>query len=92
MKVTAYDFSIYGGLPGKVVQVGADSVYDEQAKEAYFLVIVETTRSFLNSGSRRLPITPGMVCSADIVTGRKSVLDYLLKPVMKARYEALRER
>jgi adhesin transport system membrane fusion protein len=92
VKVTAYDFSIYGGLQGKVVQVSADSIYDEQAKQAYFTVIVETDRSYLESAHRRLPITPGMICTADIKTGRKSVLDYLLKPVIKARSEALRER
>jgi adhesin transport system membrane fusion protein len=92
VKVTAYDFSIYGGLTGKVVQVAADSVYDEQTKQAYFTVIVETQRSFLTSGGRRLPITPGMICNVDITTGRKSILDYILKPVLKARYEALRER
>ena len=92
VKVTAYDFSIYGGLPGKVVQVSADSIYDEQAKSAYFSVIIETDRSYLKSGDKQLPITPGMICNVDIVTGRKSVLTYLLKPVLKAREEALRER
>ncbi len=92
IKITAYDFSIYGGIPGRVVQVGADSTYDEQAKEAYFSVVVETNRSFLESHGQRLPITPGMVCSADIITGHKSILDYLLKPVLKATYEGLRER
>jgi len=92
VKVTAYDFSIYGGIPGRVVQVSADSIYDEQAKEAYFTVLVETNRAFLTSGGKMLPITPGMVCSADIITGRKTVLDYLLKPVLKAHSEALRER
>ncbi|HWA62979.1 MAG TPA: HlyD family type I secretion periplasmic adaptor subunit [Caulobacteraceae bacterium] len=92
VKVTAYDFSIYGGIPGRVVQVSADSIYDEQAKEAYFAVIVETSRAFLTSGGRRLPISPGMICTADIITGRKSILDYLLKPVLKANSEALRER
>lgn len=92
VKVTAYDFSIYGGIPGHVVQVSADSIYDEQAKEAYFTVVVETTRAFVTSGGRTLPITPGMVCTADIITGRKTVLDYLLKPVLKAHSEALRER
>jgi adhesin transport system membrane fusion protein len=92
VKVTAYDFSIYGGLTGRVVQVSADSIYDEQAKEAYFTVVVETDQSYLKSGSRRLPITPGMVCDSEIITGHKSVLAYLLKPVNKARSEALRER
>ena len=69
-----------------------DSIYDEQAKQAYFSVIVETDRSFLKSGDKQLPITPGMICNVDIVTGRKSVLTYLLKPVLKAHEEALRER
>ena len=92
VKVSAYDFSIYGGLEGRVVQDSADSIYDEQAKQAFFTVIVETPRSYLVSGARHLPITPGMICTADIITGRKSVLDYLLKPVLKARSDALRER
>jgi adhesin transport system membrane fusion protein len=92
VKVTAYDFSIYGGLPGKVVQVSADSIYDEQAKSAYFSVIIETDRAYLKSGDKQLPITPGMICNVDIVTGRKTVLAYLLKPVLKAHEEALRER
>jgi adhesin transport system membrane fusion protein len=92
VKVTAYDFSTYGGLDGRVVQVSADSIYDEVEKQPYFTVIVETNKSYLESGARRLPITPGMMTDTQIITGRKSVLSYLLKPVMKARNEALRER
>ena len=92
VKVTAYDFSIYGGLEGHVVQVSADSIYDEAQKAAYFTVIIETNRSFLQSAGRRLPITPGMMTDSQIITGRKSILSYLLKPVLKARSEALRER
>lgn len=92
VKVSAYDFSIYGGLDGKVVQVSADSIYDEAKKEAYFTVVVETDRAYLKSGAKQLPITPGMICTAEIITGRKSVLDYLLKPVLKAKSDALRER
>lgn len=92
VKVTAYDFSVYGGLTGRVVQISADSIYDEVAKEAYFSVVVETDRAYLLSGDRRLPITPGMICDVEIITGRKSILSYLLKPVMKARAEALEER
>ena len=92
VKITAYDFSTYGGLDGKVVQVSADSIYDEVEKQAYFTVIVETTKSFLPSGAHRLPITPGMITDTQIITGRKSVLSYLLKPLNKARSEALRER
>lgn len=92
VKVTAYDFSIYGGLSGRVAQVSADSIYDEVERQAYFTVIVETDRSFLLNGGKRLPITPGMICDVEIMTGRKSVLSYLLKPVLKARSEALTER
>jgi adhesin transport system membrane fusion protein len=92
VKVTAYDFSTYGGLDGKVVQVSADSIYDEVEREAYFIVIVETQRAYLEKAGRRLPITPGMMTDTQIITGRKSVLTYLLKPVLKARSDALRER
>ena len=60
VKVTAYDFSTYGGLEGKVVQVSADSIFDEVEKQPYFTVIVETQKSYLASGAHRLPITPGM--------------------------------
>ena len=92
VKVTAYDFSTYGGLDGRVIQVSADSIYDEVERQAYFNVIVETNRSFLIAAGRRLPITPGMITDTQIITGRKSILSYLLKPVMKARSDALRER
>ena len=92
VKVTAYDFSIYGGLDGRVVQVSADSIYDENEKQAFFTVIVQTNKSFLMASGHRLPITPGMMTDTQIITGRKSVLTYLLKPVLKARSDALHER
>jgi membrane fusion protein, adhesin transport system len=92
VKVTAYDFSIYGGISGKVAQVSADSIYDEVERQAYFTVVIETDRSYLMAGKKRLPITPGMICDVEVMTGRKSVLSYLLKPVLKARSQALTER
>ena len=92
VKVTAYDFSIYGGLKGRVVRVSADSIYDEVERQAYFTVVVETTNSYLTSNGRRLPITPVMLCDVEIVTGKKSVLSYLLKPVLKVSGSALTER
>jgi adhesin transport system membrane fusion protein len=92
VKVTAYDFSTYGWLEGKVVQVSAYSIYDEVERQAYFIVIVETNKAFLEKAGRRLPITPGMMTDTQIITGRKSILTYLLKPVLKARSDALRER
>lgn len=92
VKVTAYDFSIYGGLKGKVVRVSADSIYDEVERQAYFTVVVETSNSYLVSNGKRLPITPGMLCDVEILTGKKSVLSYLLKPVLKVSSSALTER
>jgi len=92
VKLTAYDFSIYGGLDGEVELISADSVYDEQLRESFYLVTIKTLQNRLKAGSDELPIIPGMVASVDILTGKKSVLYYLLKPINKARQEALRER
>ena len=92
VKVTAYDFSIYGGLNGEVEQVSASSVYDEVSRETFYTVLVKTDKSTLMHNGVENPILPGMVTSVDILTGEKSVLNYLLKPINKARAEALRER
>ena len=92
VKVTAYDFAVYGGLNGRVVQISPDSIYDEASKEAYFSVVVETDRAYLKSGKSQLPISPGMICDVEIITGKKSVLSYLLKPIVRARSDALKER
>lgn len=92
VKVTAYDFSVFGGLKGKVANVSADSIYDEVEREAYYLVIIQTDKSFIERRGQKLPIVPGMVCDVEIITGYKSVLSYLLKPVAKAFDEALTER
>lgn len=92
VKVTAYDFSVFGGLSGRVQNVSADSIYDEAEREAYYLVLIETDKSFIERRGQRLPIVPGMVCDVEIITGAKSVLSYLLKPVAKAFDEALTER
>ena len=92
VKVTAYDFSIFGGISGKVQQISADSIYDEVEREAYYLVVVETDRAFIERAGQKLPIVPGMICDVEIITGRKSILNYLLKPVAKAFDMALTER
>lgn len=92
VKVTAYDFSIYGGLTGRVRNISADSIYDEVERKAYYSVMVETDTAYIAKNGRRLPIMPGMVCDVEIVTGRKSVLTYLFKPVLRAFDEALTER
>ena len=91
VKLTAYDFAIYGGLHGEVVHVSPDTVIDEEGR-GFYLVRVETDRAFLGPESNPLPIITGMMTSVDIMTGKKTVLDYLLKPINRARANALRER
>jgi adhesin transport system membrane fusion protein len=88
VKFTAYDFSIYGGLEAKVENISPDTVTDERGN-AYYIVRVRTEQANFNEN---LPIIPGMTAEVDILTGRKSVLSYLLKPVLKAQAYALRER
>jgi len=92
VKVTAYDFSIFGGLDGEVSNVSADSLVDQNSGETYYQVYVATPTAELERDGRKLPIMPGMVTSVEIITGEKTVLDYLLKPINKARAEALTER
>lgn len=92
VKVTAYDFATYGGLSGEVVEVSADSIYDEVEREAYYRVLVETTRSYVKRGGQRFPIVPGMITDVEIITGSKSILAYLLKPVTRALDTALSEK
>jgi adhesin transport system membrane fusion protein len=92
VKVTAYDFSIYGGLTGRVRNISADSIYDDVERKAYYSVMVETDKAFIVKNGTRLPIMPGMICDVEIVTGRKSILTYLFKPVLRAFDEALTER
>jgi adhesin transport system membrane fusion protein len=92
VKCTAYDFSIYGGLSGKVRNISADSIYDEVERQAFYTVVVETDRAYLEKNGQKLPIMPGMICDVEIITGRKSVLAYLFKPVLRAFDEALTER
>ncbi len=92
VKVTAYDFATYGGLSGRVQQVSADSVYDEAEREAYYTVLVETDRAYLTRNGQNLPIVPGMICDVEIITGNKTVLSYLMKPVSRALNESLTER
>lgn len=91
VKFTAYDFTIYGGLKAKLEQIGADTITDEEGN-TFYLIKLRTDRSHLGSDEKPLLIIPGMVASVDIITGKKSVLSYLLKPIIRARAEALRER
>ncbi len=91
VKFTAYDYTIYGGLKAELEQIGADTVTDDDGN-SFYVIKLRTNRSHLGSEEHPLLIIPGMVASVDIITGKKSVLSYLLKPIIRARAEALRER
>jgi adhesin transport system membrane fusion protein len=92
VKFTAYDYTIYGGLKAKLEQIGADTIQDEDKKNTYYVITLRTEKSHLGTDDKPLLIIPGMVASVDIITGKKSVLSYLLKPIIRARAEALHER
>ena len=91
IKIAAYDFSIYGGLQANLERISADTIRDEQG-ESYYRVYLRTKENAIRRHGNELPIIPGMTATVEILTGQKSVLDYILKPIQKARYEALRER
>ncbi|MDH5189195.1 MAG: HlyD family type I secretion periplasmic adaptor subunit [Rhodospirillaceae bacterium] len=91
VKISTYDFARYGGLDGLVVLVAPDSSTDENGLP-YFRVVVETDKAWLGMNEGELPIMPGMEATVDIHTGQKTVMDYLVKPVLKLRHEAFRER
>jgi len=94
VKITAYDFSIYGGLEGKIVEISADSIVDKDSKngKTYYKIVVKTTKNHLERNGKILPIIPGMIASVDIVTGKKTIMDFLLKPILKTKQGALHER
>lgn len=96
VKVSAYDYSIYGGLQGKVELISADTIIDETKKqqrdESYYEIWVRTQKNHLGGKTVPLQIIPGMTATVDILTGKKTVLSYMMKPILKAKYSALRER
>lgn len=94
VKLSAYDFSIYGGLEGVVEGISADTIVDEHDKkgESFYVIRIRTKRNYLVSKKKPLYIIPGMQATVDILTGEKSVLNYLLKPILKTKQAALRER
>jgi adhesin transport system membrane fusion protein len=97
VKITAYDPQVYGSLKGKVERISADALEEQAQKggekgESFYRVIVRTDKNYLGTSERPLPIIPGMVATVEVLTGEKSVLDYLLKPARMLKDEALRER
>lgn len=91
IKFTAYDFSTYGGLDGTVETISADTIQDEEGNSYYQVRIRTGDNQLKGSDGQPLPIIPGMTASADIITGKRSVLEYLFKPVLRATQSALRE-
>lgn len=89
VKFTAYDFAIYGGLEGRVEQIGADTITDEKGN-SFYVVKVRTDRAYVGEDAR--PIIPGMVAEVHILTGKRTLMQYLLKPVLRAKSNALTER
>ena len=97
VKLTAYDSSVFGSLKGKVERISADTILDDKAKlagknETFYRVIIRTEKNHLGTEENLLPIIPGMVATVEILTGQKSVLDYIIKPARMLRDEAFRER
>ncbi|NQU59762.1 MAG: HlyD family type I secretion periplasmic adaptor subunit [Rhodospirillales bacterium] len=91
VKISTYDFARYGGLEGTVMQVAPDTSLDENG-QPYFRVVIQTEKNYLGKEEGSFPIVPGMQATVDIHTGKKSVMDYLIKPVLKLQHEAFRER
>jgi adhesin transport system membrane fusion protein len=91
VRLSAYDYALYGGLASELEQIGADAVQDERG-ESFYLVTVRTRQNFLARDGNTLPIIPGMVAEVDIATGSKTVLDYLLRPIRRVADVALTER
>jgi adhesin transport system membrane fusion protein len=91
VKITAYDFSIYGGLDGKVLEISADTIQDEKG-ESFYRVKIRTDKTQMEHRGKMLPIIPGMTAQVNILTGQKSVWAYLMKPLLKTRQNAFTER
>ncbi len=95
VKISAFDYSIYGGLEGKVELISADTIVDlnkQQRDDSYYEIWVRTQKNHLDNNGTPLQIIPGMTATVDILTGKKTVLAYMLKPILKAKHSALRER
>jgi adhesin transport system membrane fusion protein len=94
VKITAYDYAVYGGLKAKVERISADTISepDGDRSRRFFRVMLRTNKNYLGTAKHPLPIMPGMTAGVEILTGHRTVLDYLLKPILDARDRALTER
>ncbi|MFA4940106.1 HlyD family efflux transporter periplasmic adaptor subunit [Brevundimonas sp.] len=87
VKITAYDYTVYGDLPAVVEQISEDTLEEDtpRGKVSYYSILVRTDRAYLQRNGQKLPIRPGMVAEVDVQSGQRTVLNYLLKPLIKAR-------
>jgi adhesin transport system membrane fusion protein len=92
LKITAYDFAIYGSLEGKVVHISADTIMDPAFQEEFYLVNIKTDKNYLGTDDTKKEIIVGMTVQADIITGKKTILQYIMKPILRAKYNAFREK
>lgn len=92
VKITAYDFARYGGLTGKVIHISADTTQDEEGNSFYLIRVKTDASSIKNSNNEEMPIIPGMMTDVDVITGKRTVLEYILNPILRAKQSALRER
>lgn len=92
VKVTAYDFTRYGGLQGTVEHISADTTQDEEGNSFYLIRVRTAESSLIKDDGTEMPIIPGMLTSVDVITGQRSILEYILNPILRAKDTALRER
>jgi adhesin transport system membrane fusion protein len=91
VKISAYDFAIHGGLKGKVVDISPDTITDKK-ENTFYLIHIETKKNYLGSKEHPLKIIPGMTVTSNIVTGKKTVMQYILKPILKSKQYVFSER
>jgi len=92
INITAYDFSIYGGLSGKIVEIGADTSFDKVTNKYFYIVKIITDKNYLLKDGKKLSIMPGMIAQVNIVTGKKTIFDFIFKPIIKTYKNSLHER
>ena len=92
VRFTAYDFSIYGSLKGEVINISADTIIDETDKKSYYQIEIKTIKNYLGNEKSRLKIRTGMVATVDIISGKQRIMDYVLKPILRAKHNVLSER
>ncbi|MDD2781803.1 MAG: HlyD family type I secretion periplasmic adaptor subunit [Sulfuricurvum sp.] len=92
VKFSAYDFAVYGSLEGELTHISPDTIVDDVDKQSYYLVRIKTKESYLGNGDKKLDVLVGMTADVDIVTGSKTILDFILRPLLRAKENVLSER